>query len=303
MDFGQQPGALRLRPPHADPAQPLLRERPADTPGEHPRTARRWRQRPVDRALLPFVPLHRPRQRRPSPPRRRPGNRGIPERQRGSRQFGPGRQRNDLRGQRPAGALPAEPQQRPYPDADPRPVAGIHARRPVRRSGGHRLDVHQRRRVPLRPADRFGPQTRLRQPQPFFALGQPRLRGLHRRLGRHLDRHERRRSELLRRLPAAVREVPRRRRTFAGRLPRAGLRGRRRGAHLDRHRKRGSASLRHGAPHAEPGRARPTPQHAVLDLLRTGRAVARNRQGALPARHPHAGRAGIRNARLCHGDA
>ena len=31
--------------------------------------------------------------------------------------------------------------------------------------------------------------------------------------------------------------------------------------------------------------------------------VARNRQGALPARHPHTGRAGIRNARLCHGDA
>ena len=29
------------------------------------------------------------------------------------------------------GALPAEPQQRPYPDADPVPSRGIHARRPV----------------------------------------------------------------------------------------------------------------------------------------------------------------------------
>ena len=245
----------------------------------------------MDRALLPFVPLHRPRQHGPPPTEQLPANHRVPERQRRGRQLGSGRQRNDLRGQRPAGALPAEPQQRPYPDADPRPVAGFHARRPVRRPGGHRLDVHQRRRVPLRPANGFGPQTRIRQPQPFFALGQPRLRGLRRRLGRHLDRNERRRSELLRRFPATVRKVLRRRRAFAGRLPRAGLRGRRRGAHLDCNRKRRAAPLRHGTPHVEAHRARPTPQHAVLDLLRTGSAVAGNRQGTLPTRRSDPGRA------------
>lgn len=219
------------------------------------------------------------------------------------RQFGPGRQRNDLRGQRRRGLCLLN-----------RSSGRIRTLIPVPSRGFTPEDLYVDREgiVWMSTSEgvyRYDPRTDSARKlacdshNRFSLSDSHAFAGLHRRLGRHLDRHERRRSELLRRLPAAVREVPRRRRAFVGRLPRAGLRGRRRGAHLDRHRKRGSASLRHGAPHAEPGRARPTPQHAVLDLLRTGRAVARNRQGALPARHPHAGRAGIRNARLCHGDA
>ena len=101
---------------------------------------------------------------------------------------------------------------------------------------------HHQRHLRLQPRQRRNHPSESRPAGQILALGQPHALGAGRRL-RHLDRHQRRRRELLGGLPPEFRQISHRRGRTAGQLPRAGIRRRRRRTALDHHREIGADDL------------------------------------------------------------
>ena len=232
----------------------------------------------------------------------RVGSDVLPQRRRDRRAERARRRIDDLCRERRPGIVPARRDERCAGGGNSRFFAGLPTRIALHRPVATGMDGNQRRSILLRFAQRRNPSADGRRSGPVFALGQPCFHGLRRCDGRTVGRHQCRRRQLCRRLPAEFREILQGRRAIARGLSRARVRRRRSRTYLDRHRKGGTAALRCGRPDADAGRRRPAAVLAVHRVLRCRASVARDDQGALPARSRYEKRQNLRYHRIARFD-
>lgn len=241
LDGGQQPRALLLRPRKRHIEKLLRGSGEADASGEYHLILLRREQRVLALALL-LEPL----------PRRQDADRGDSRGVRRPRAALPQRQhhrdhrkplQHALCGQRRQGRLRNRAPEQQNPDADPQRREPLCPRIALFGTRRRAVGGHYQGHLRLPPRQRRDPPPDSRPAGQVLTLGQPHAFGAGRRFRRHLDRHQRRRGELLGGFSPEFRQILHRRGRTARQLSRAGIRRRRRGTALDHHREIGADDL------------------------------------------------------------